>query len=253
MKKQSLFLVVLAAMSLGACSTLSSGQSNQVVTQQAEALADQQQRVREMQFVITELRTENARLSRTIQSLEQSQQVAEKKAASLQPQAEQKAIEQAQNSEPQVLVVPPPPKSPQTIIVADAEPLTSEAVTVERTPRLVEPSFTAVGAVFENEAGPNIQTSSVLFGVHLASYRKTAEAITGWRKLQRNNPDLLGLLEPRIEKVTIEGRGEFIRLIAGGFSSKDKALSLCETLKKKKTYCASTNFNGERLEIPSAG
>ncbi len=250
-------LSILVALSLSACSTFSPKVVNEDVVQQEKlATAGWRSKAEDLQKTVLELRSENTRLTRTVQSLKRDQQKAQSVRASIEKEAEEKAaLEAAKAERLEVLVVPPPPKNPESIIVAEAEaaPLSPSAVPVESTPRLVEPSFAAVEAVFENEAGTSIETTSVLFGVHLASYRKTAEAITGWKNLQRDNPNLLGLLEPRVEKVTIEGRGEFFRLIAGGFSSQAKAIDLCFTLKKKKLYCASTNFKGKRLEIPAAG
>ncbi|HXI86559.1 MAG TPA: SPOR domain-containing protein, partial [Parvularculaceae bacterium] len=123
---------------------------------------------------------------------------------------------------------------------------------VDSAPRLVQPSFASdTDTVFENEAPDNvgIKTTSVLYGVHLASYRRIADAEAGWRKLQRENPDELGLLEPRIEWITIDGRGEFVRLIGGGFSSRDKAEQLCLRLRAKKVYCAVRDFDGQRLSM----
>lgn len=252
MKK--IFTIMICSGALSACATFSN-EPNPLIEEQKQTIAAQQNQAQDLQFVIAELRSENARLSRTIKSLKRSRQAAVEKTETLEKQAEVIAAEKTAEAERRkILVVPAPPKNPNAIILAerDALPLTSSAVPVESNPRLVEPSFTAGSAVFENEADTAIETSSVLYGVHLASYRKTSEAIAGWRKLQHTNPDLLGLLEPRVESVTIVGRGEFIRLIAGGFSSQEKALSLCETLKSKNSYCAMTNFSGERLDIPGA-
>ena len=89
----------------------------------------------------------------------------------------------------------------------------------------------------------------MLYGVHLASYRHVEDARAGWRKLQRENPDELGLLEPRIEEITIKGRGQFVRLIGGGFSTRDKAEQLCSRLRAKRLYCAVMDFEGQRLSM----
>lgn len=255
-----IFTLATTALLLSACSTLPDfgrkSANNEADSAAQTAVADLQAQAAGLQQTINELRSENARLTRAVQSLRRSERKAQEERASLEKQAEQQAALDAEKElRKEILVVPAPPKDPEAIIVAEAEaaPLSPNAVPVESTPRLVEPSFAAVEAVFENEAGVNIETTSVLFGVHLASYRKTDEAITGWRNLQRENPNLLGLLEPRVEQVTIQDRGQFFRLIAGGFSSEEKAVELCQTLKKKKLYCAATNFDGVRLEIPAAG
>jgi hypothetical protein len=113
----------------------------------------------------------------------------------------------------------------------------------------VQPTFSSSEQTFENEAHGDIKLSSVLWGVHLASYRRAEEAGAGWRKLQRDFPDELGLLEPRIEKVTIDGKGEFLRLVGGGFSSREKARALCATLAAKGVFCRVASFGGDRLSL----
>ncbi len=72
-------------------------------------------------------------------------------------------------------------------------------------------------------------------------------------RLQRENPDELGLLEPRIEQITVPERGKFLRLIGGGFSSEEKAAALCASLKQKGLFCSVTGFNGDRLPLAKSG
>ncbi len=128
--------------------------------------------------------------------------------------------------------------------------LPAAPVPVDAQPRLVQPRLASSDASFENEASnPEIKMTSVLWGVHLASYRRVEEASAGWAKLQRDNPDELGLLEPRIERVSIDGKGAYLRLVGGGFSSREKATALCETLAAKGVFCRVANFGGERLSM----
>ncbi len=117
-------------------------------------------------------------------------------------------------------------------------------------PRLVQPTFASTEPIFENEAnGDRLQLSSVLWGVHLDSYSRERFAREGWRRLQRAHPDELGLLEPRMERVLIEGRGEMLRLIGGGFASEATARALCRELSTKSQYCRVVTFDGERLSL----
>lgn len=132
---------------------------------------------------------------------------------------------------------------------ADAS-LPAAPVPVVDQPRLVQPRFASTEKIFENEAAnAEIKMTSVLWGVHLASYRRMEEASAGWQKLQRDNPDELGLLEPRIERVSIEGKGAYLRLVGGGFSSREKATALCDELAMKGVFCRVSNFGGERLSM----
>jgi hypothetical protein len=143
---------------------------------------------------------------------------------------------------------------PKAVVDDAASPaLAKTDVPVETSPRLVQPTFASNETVFENEAEGDIQTESVLFGVHLASYRHMEEARAGWRQLQRDNPEELGLLEPRVETVTIEGKGKFLRLIGGGFAARDKAEALCGQLKENGLFCSVASFEGERLSLAKNG
>jgi hypothetical protein len=134
------------------------------------------------------------------------------------------------------------------VAAANADAALPEAgAAVDAAPRLVQPTFSSAETTFENEAQGDIKVASVLWGVHLASYRRAEEASAGWRKLQREYPDELGLLEPRIEKVSVADKGIFLRLVGGGFSSREKANALCASLSSKGVFCRVANFGGDRL------
>ncbi len=142
------------------------------------------------------------------------------------------------------------PAAPVVAAPSARDQLPAAPVPVDAQPRLVQPRLASSDANFENEASnPEIKMTSVLWGVHLASYRRVEEASAGWAKLQRDNPDELGLLEPRIERVAIDGKGAYLRLVGGGFSSREKATSLCDTLAAKGVFCRVANFGGERLSM----
>jgi hypothetical protein len=146
------------------------------------------------------------------------------------------------------------PSKPVVTLPNTEVSLPDAPVPVDNSPRLVQPSFASTEQIFENEAASaEIKMTSVLWGVHLASYRHSEEASAGWKKLQRENPDELGLLEPRIEKVAIDGKGEYLRLVGGGFSSRAKAKALCDTLAAKGVFCRVANFGGDRLSMADAG
>lgn len=202
-----------------------------------------------LQTEIAQLKAENARLETEVRSLRRGK-----------AQAEEAALALAANNLPviaeaEVPTVPLATEKPVTntavVAAADADRALADAPPpVEESPRLVQPSFSEEETVFENEASNGeIRLSSVLFGVHLASYKTMNKARSGWQELQRKFPDELGLLEPRVEEVSIPERGVFLRLIGGGFSSQAKATSLCERLKSKGRYCAIAGFDGQRLSL----
>ena len=205
-----------------------------------------------MQAEIAKLMAENARLERQVMDWQ-------RRATAAEPQAP--TVSEAELREPPVQMArsdgaaakTSPPASKPVIEAPNGEATLPPApVPVESAPRLVQPTFASAETVYENEAG-DIALSSVLWGVHLASYRQYEEASAGWRKLQRENPDELGLLEPRLEKVTIPERGEFLRLIGGGFSSGEKAKELCARLTAKGIYCREATFKGEKLKLSESG
>lgn len=197
---------------------------------------------------VAKLKSQNARLSNELLALKRER--------------DRTAAAQAAEAAPETTQAVEPDNAPaigeasrSTAVVDDAASpaLARTDVPVQNSPRLVQPTFASNETVFENEAGDDIQTESVLFGVHLASYRHVEEARAGWRQLQRGNPEELGLLEPRVEAVTIDGKGEFLRLIGGGFASRDKAEALCAELKENGLFCSVASFEGERLSLAENG
>lgn len=193
---------------------------------------------------VARLKSQNARLANEVLALQREKD----RAANAQDEAPDETAEASLPPAPQVIEERITP--PAAVVDDAASPALAQSdVPVQNAPRLVQPAFASNETVFENEAEGEIRTESVLFGVHLASYRKMEEARAGWRQLQRENPDELGLLEPRVEGVTVEDKGDFLRLIGGGFSSRDKAEALCAQLKAKDMFCSVASFEGERLSL----
>ena len=239
------------------CAALSGKPDPDLVAAQGEAL-------RMAQVRATTLQSEVARLTEANASLESKVADLEKKASRLaanEPQTPAVGGETALKEGPEPSGAPAGEKRPSTappspVVAAPnadvAQP--GAPVPVDNSPRLVQPSFASGEQTFENEAAnPEIKLTSVLWGVHLASYKQADDASAGWKKLQRENPDELGLLEPRIEKVTIEGKGEYLRLVGGGFSSREKAKALCDKLATKGVFCRVATFGGDRLSMLEVG
>jgi hypothetical protein len=237
---------MLAAAALSACATTNK-EAQGLASDYASDMAWALERASALEAEVARLETENTRLTRQLAQIEQ-------KSRQDQAAAETSSQNAAATPPQERLAVPAPPARRDTVVaaaeadraLAGAPPLAAPS------PRLVQPSFaSSEDTVFENEAARgDIPVSSVLFGVHLASYRNVEDARGGWRALQRQNPDELGLLEPRVDRVAIEERGVFFRLLAGGLASQDKAQALCQRLSGRGVYCNVTPFNGERL--PSA-
>ena len=241
-----LVAVMAGASLVSGCATIFGGDEAPTIDQAAVEAA--QTRVTALQVEVSRLKNENARLANELLAIQRERARAERIAAAA---SEAEDADKAAAAAQQQLTVPDPqPLANAVVDAADDPALAKTDVPVETAPRLVQPAFASNETVFENEADENaIETTSVLFGVHLASYRARDEASDGWRQLQRENPDELGLLEPRVETVVIEDKGVFLRLIGGGFSSQERAAALCEVLKRKSQFCAVVGFAGQRLPL----
>ena len=255
MRVLKLFAVVVASLSLQACVTLFGGDDAPKLTKlevAQDALESEKTRTQNLELELSRVKAENARLANQVLRLQRdrdSDQIAAAPSepeisdgqdvndvlASLLPQDTQQQLRE----DPAAIVAPNAPRQ--------LDQIGAESVPVEQAPRLVQPTFTSSADVFENEAPTHSPMDQDLFGVHLASYRAADEARAGWQRLQRKYPSELGLLEPRLERVEIEGKGEFLRLVGGGFTSRDKAAALCQSLKQRGIYCSVSGFVGERL------
>lgn len=250
-KLVALFSVVFLA---SACSSLSTG--DQQVAAKVDAYGDV--KTIEMQTRIARLQTENAGLAQRVLELKRENErlnegATATAAAAESPVQTDEFVDAPTPSGPMASLREPASLPKAVVDNPDAPDIEKSDVPVETSPRLTQPTFAATDAVFENESGAKTSDNAGLFGVHLASYRKAVEARQGWGKLQRENPDQLGLLEPRIEVVEIPDKGRFLRLIGGGFSSRDKAEALCTSLKQRGLYCSVSQFSGERLSLSGTG
>ncbi|MHA7873663.1 MAG: SPOR domain-containing protein [Hyphococcus sp.] len=232
---------------VSACSTFSGGDKDHSALETEIEVT--KARASELQVEVARLKSENARLANQVLELQRDRE------AELDEDAAggtDGRVAQLRDTDTPTVIAPaaPQPQANAVVETANAPEIEQSDVPVEEAPRLVQPSFASTESVFENEAaGDEIETESVLFGVHLASYRNVPEARDGWNKLQRENPDELGLLEPRLETVALPEKGVFLRLIGGGFSSEDKAAALCANLQAKNLFCAVSGFTGQRLSL----
>ena len=231
------------------CAVLGGGKDADILAAQGEELRLARAQASDLQAEVAKLSAENDALAQKLAALEKkTERVAAANEASLKegpPAGGAPAAEKKPSTAPAAPVV----AAPNADVALPGAP-----VPIDNSPRLVQPSFSSAEEIFENEAAsPEIKMTSILWGVHLASYRHVDDASAGWKKLQRENPDELGLLEPRIEKVAVEGKGEYLRLVGGGFSSREKAKALCDTLASKGVFCRVATFGGDRLSMLDIG
>lgn len=240
------------------CAALSGKPDPDILAARDAELRAAQTRVAELQSEVARLSAEKAGLEAKVADFEIE---TERMAAAGAPQPATVSVATPLKNGPKPQASDAGDKTPSTAPAAPvvAAPnadvsLPDAPVPVDNSPRLVQPSFASTEQIFENEAAsPEIKLTSVLWGVHLASYRGTEDASAGWNKLQRENPDELGLLEPRIEKVAVSGKGEYLRLVGGGFSSREKAKALCDKLSSKGVFCRVATFGGDRLSMLDLG
>jgi hypothetical protein len=97
-------------------------------------------------------------------------------------------------------------------------------------------------------APPDLTGSrSLMSGVHLASYREYANAVSGWAELQVAAPNALLGLEARLSEADLGERGVFLRLKAGPLDSPAAARALCAELEAAGHWCNASDFDGTAL------
>ena len=242
MNSPRLVACLFVVLSLSACASLPG--MKEASAPPPDQLLEAETKVASLEAQLARLKSENARLAN---KLLEAQRDRDRVAMNDSNAPELRDATQDLPPAPEVNLPAPLPLENAVVDEAKAPDLRGSDVPVESAPRLVQPNFASDSTVFENEDNGDIETASVLYGVHLASYRQATEAREGWRKLQRENPDELGLLEPRLEAVEIPEKGSFLRLIGGGFSSNEKAQALCGQMEQKGLFCAVVGFNGQRL------
>lgn len=99
---------------------------------------------------------------------------------------------------------------------------------------------------------PPAPARSVLYAVHLASYRQDALARDGWTSLQARAGGALSDLAPRLESADLGARGVFVRLKAGPLPSRRAAEERCVRLEALGLYCQLTDFHGRDV-FPRGG
>lgn len=79
------------------------------------------------------------------------------------------------------------------------------------------------------------------YRLQLASVRTEASAIQELNRLQKIYPKQLGSLTHKVDKVTLENKGVFYRLLIGQFPSFSKAKALCKKMNHTNQSCIIIN------------
>ncbi|MBI2707784.1 MAG: SPOR domain-containing protein [Proteobacteria bacterium] len=121
-----------------------------------------------------------------------------------------------------------PPVAPSSSSIASIEDLLEEitpvqdVAVVESVPAVEKPAPSKKGKVL----------------VQLGSLKSYDLAKEEWARLSKKHKDILGGLEPVIQKVDLGvDQGVYYRLRTGGFDNVDLAQAACSTLKEAKTDC----------------
>ena len=136
---------------------------------------------------------------------------------------------------------PPPPVS------VSAAPSRMASVPAETVPSSRTDDFgghTRSVMASATPTAPARSAPSGRYAIHLASYRQSANVRPGWDVLRRQYPEILQGLQARGADVMIPGKGEYVRLLVGPFSTPDDARLLCAHLKSLDEYCNVMPFDG---------
>lgn len=79
------------------------------------------------------------------------------------------------------------------------------------------------------------------YRLQLASVRTESGAIKEWQRLKKLYPKHLESLSYKVEKVTVENKGVFYRLLVGSFTNFSKAKALCKKMSHKYQSCTIIN------------
>lgn len=136
---------------------------------------------------------------------------------------------------PEVLVLKPGEKAPAW--VRGSEVALAPGVEIEDAPPPVRmPAPTRTEAPVKTEAAARMESG---YRIHLESYHDEHLVASAWTALQKANPTVLGALQPSTSVIEIPKKGKFVRLLAGGFETRQQAEKACAALKKahRNQYC----------------
>ena len=128
----------------------------------------------------------------------------------------------------------PPPPEPEASAPPAAPPVTPPVTP----PAEAEPAPRPV-AVAPSTGIPPAQALAVkTYMLQLAAFRSASQAGIAWRRLHKANSDVLGGLEPKVERVDLgPGKGVFFRLRAGSLGDEATAKARCARLKARRVDC----------------
>jgi hypothetical protein len=95
---------------------------------------------------------------------------------------------------------------------------------------------------------PKSEGGTVIYGIHLGSYRSRDQVPGAWNSLTQNFSEL-DQLSPKLYIQSQEGIGTFLRLIAGPYDTNEAATAACGRINDVEAdqYCRVSEYQGEDL------
>ncbi|MCB5162435.1 SPOR domain-containing protein [Marinomonas algarum] len=132
------------------------------------------------------------------------------------------------------------------LAVAPAVMAAPEAPVATTPPVYEAPPVIATPSPEYGQEASQPSTPARQYGVQLASYINRDEAARGWRIVQSDYPTSFDGLQPRVNQKQVNGRTMY-QLKVGPFVSKSYGNDFCQMLKNKGKDCLVTNYNGDDL------
>lgn len=166
------------------------------------------------------------------------------------PQAVSQAVSPAQQGAKAVVAMPPPaPKpapapapipepAPAPAPVAKAEPVPAPPVAIAAPAPKPAPAPTPAPA----PAAPKATFKATApagqgYLVQLSAVRTEQAAKSEWARMVKKYADVLGALEPVIQRADLGARGIFYRVRGGWFTSRAEAKAICDELARRNVGC----------------
>lgn len=141
-------------------------------------------------------------------------------------------------------VLPEAPAEEEAAPVAEVSAGTEAA---NAQPRAPKPPQQAVQSTAPSQPTQATQVANVSLGgswrIQIAALRSEEAAKGEWERQVKRLPNILGSLQLQVQKVSIEGKGDFFRVRGGPLADKAGADAVCAQLKSNNVSCLSVAPN----------
>ncbi|MBJ7537395.1 SPOR domain-containing protein [Marinomonas transparens] len=250
MKMSQKLIIVVAGLSLGACST--SGEQNTFMTyqnlqdkvreheEQWQSVQPKLERIDELEAEIAALKQKTATAtdipmpasnSKATMLTEDESMLAANVAPAVTP-----AIEESSEN---VAAPAPMAVAPMAVTPVEPAPMTNQQLASAASGTM--PTAAVAASVVATTKTSKMDEG---YGVQVASYSNRDEAIRGWRVLQKKLPVIFDGFVPHVNEKEVNGRAMY-QLKVGPFVDKSYSSKFCSMLKEQNTDCLVTKYDGE--------